>query len=36
MIHRYRTDQYVAASLGLFSAVALMFYYILRILMSRR
>lgn len=36
MIHHYRTDQYVAASLGLFSAVALMFYYILRILMSRR
>jgi FtsH-binding integral membrane protein len=36
MIHRYRTDQYVAASLGLFSAVALMFYYILRILMSRK
>jgi FtsH-binding integral membrane protein len=36
MIHHYRTDQYVAASLGLFAAVALMFYYILRILMSRR
>ncbi|MCB1063557.1 MAG: US12 family protein [Verrucomicrobiae bacterium] len=36
MIHHYRTDQYVAASLGLFSAVALMFWYILRILMSLR
>lgn len=36
MIHHYRTDQYVAASLGLFSAVALMFYYVLRILMSLR
>jgi len=36
MIHHYRTDQYVAAALGLFSAVALMFWYILRILMSLR
>lgn len=36
MIHHYRTDQFVAASLGLFSAVALMFWYILRILMSLR
>lgn len=36
MIHHYRTDQYVAASLGLFAAVALMFWYILRILMSLR
>ena len=36
MIHHYRTNQYVAASLGLFAAVALMFWYILRILMSLR
>ena len=36
MIHHYRTDQYVAASLGLFAGVALMFWYILRILMSLR
>ena len=36
MIHHYRTDQYVAASLGLFASVALMFWYILRILMSLR
>lgn len=36
MIHHYRTDQHVAAALGLFSAVALLFYYILRILISLR
>lgn len=35
MLHRYRTDQYVAASLGLFASVALLFWYILRIFMSR-
>jgi FtsH-binding integral membrane protein len=32
----YRTDQYVAASLSLFAAVALLFWYILRIFMGRR
>ncbi len=32
---RYRTDQYVAASLSLFAAVALLFWYILRIFLSR-
>ncbi len=36
IIHHYRPDQYVGASLALFSAVALMFWYILRILMNRR
>jgi FtsH-binding integral membrane protein len=36
MIHYYRTDQYVAAALSLFAAVALMFYYVLYILMSLR
>ena len=36
ILHHYRPDQYVGASLALFSAVALMFWYILRILMSRR
>jgi FtsH-binding integral membrane protein len=36
IIHRYRTDQYVGASLELFASVALMFWYILRLLMSRR
>ena len=34
MIHEYRPDQHVAASLALFAAVALMFYYILRILIE--
>lgn len=36
MIHHYRTDQHVSAALGLFAAVALLFWYILRILMSLR
>jgi len=31
MLH-YRTDQYVAASLALFASVAMLFYYLLRIL----
>ncbi len=35
IIRQYRTDQYVAASLGLFAGVALLFWYILRIFMSR-
>ena len=36
IIHHYNTSQYVAASLGLFASVALLFWYILRIFMSRR
>ncbi len=36
IIHHYRTDQYVAAALSLFAAVALMFYYVLRILLEMR
>ena len=36
VLHRYRTDQYVAASLALFASVALLFWYILRIMMSLR
>lgn len=36
VLHYYRTDQYVAASLSLFAAVALLFYYVLRILISLR
>ena len=36
IIHYYRTDQYVAAALSLFAAVALMFYYVLRILLELR
>ncbi|MBK1833340.1 Bax inhibitor-1 family protein [Roseibacillus ishigakijimensis] len=35
LIHHYRTDQYVAASLGLFASVALLFFYLLQIFMSR-
>jgi len=35
VLHHYRTDQHVAAALALFAAVALMFWYILRIFMSR-
>lgn len=35
VLHHYRTDQHVAASLALFSAVALLFWYILRLFMSR-
>jgi FtsH-binding integral membrane protein len=35
MIHQYRTDQYVAASLSLFAGIALMFWYVLRLFMSR-
>jgi hypothetical protein len=34
VMHHYRTDQYVAAALALFAAVALLFYYVLRIVMS--
>jgi hypothetical protein len=36
IIHHYRTDQYVAASLNLFASVALLFWYILQIFMSSR
>ncbi|MBS1795281.1 MAG: US12 family protein [Acidobacteria bacterium] len=36
VLHRYRTDQHVAASLSLFASVALLFWYILRIFMSSR
>ncbi len=35
MVHHYRTDQYVAASLGLFAGVALLFWYIVQIFMAR-
>ncbi len=34
IIHHYRTDQYVAASLSLFASVALLFWYIVRFLMA--
>jgi FtsH-binding integral membrane protein len=36
VMHHYRTDQYVGAALDLFAAVALLFYYILRILIQAR
>lgn len=35
ILHHYHTEQYVAASLALFAAVALLFWYILRIFLSR-
>jgi hypothetical protein len=34
VIHHYRTDQYVAAAVALFASVALLFWYILRIMMA--
>lgn len=34
ILHHYRPDQYVAASLGLFGSLMLMFWYVLQILMS--
>jgi FtsH-binding integral membrane protein len=34
VLHRYRTEQYVAASLALFASVALLFWYILRLMME--
>lgn len=34
ILHHYRTDQHVAAALALFADVAMMFYYILRILIQ--
>lgn len=35
ILHHYRTDQHVSASLALFSSVALLFWYVLQIFMSR-
>ncbi len=35
VLHHYRTDQHVAAALALFSAIAMMFWYILRMFSSR-
>ena len=34
IIHEYNTDQHVAASLSLFASVALLFWYVLRILLA--
>jgi FtsH-binding integral membrane protein len=36
VLHEYRIGQHVAASLALFASVALLFYYILLLFMSRR
>lgn len=36
VLHQYRTTQYVAASLALFASVALLFWYVLRLVMSMR
>jgi len=36
LLHQYRTDQPVAAALALFASVALLFWYIVQILMIRR
>lgn len=35
MVHKYHEEQYVAAALGLFASLMLLFWYILRIFMSR-
>ncbi|MBX9602492.1 MAG: Bax inhibitor-1 family protein [Bryobacteraceae bacterium] len=36
ILHRYHTSQHVAAALALFASVALLFWYVLRILMGSR
>ena len=36
VLHHYRIGQHVAAALALFASVALLFWYILRLFMSRR
>ncbi len=36
VLHHYRTDQHVAAALALFSSIATLFWYILRIVMASR
>jgi FtsH-binding integral membrane protein len=34
VLHHYRTDQHVSAALSLFASVALLFWYVLRVVMS--
>jgi FtsH-binding integral membrane protein len=36
LLHRYQPGQHVAAALSLFASVALLFWYVLRVLMSMR
>ncbi len=35
VLHHYRTDQHVAAALALFASVALLFWYVMQLFMSR-
>jgi FtsH-binding integral membrane protein len=35
IIHNYQTDQHVAAALSLFGSIAMLFWYVLRIFLSR-
>ena len=35
IIHHYPADKYVAASMALFASIAMMFWYVLRLFMSR-
>jgi FtsH-binding integral membrane protein len=35
VLHHYRTDQHVAAALALFASVALLFWYVIQLFMSR-
>ena len=35
ILHHYPQDRYVAASMQLFASIAMMFWYILRLFMSR-
>ena len=35
VLHHYNTNQYVAASLALFASIALLFWYVLQIVMSQ-
>jgi FtsH-binding integral membrane protein len=35
IMHHYPEDKYVAASMALFASIALMFWYVLRLFMSR-
>ena len=36
VLHHYRVGQHVAAALALFASVALLFYYLVMLFMSRR
>jgi FtsH-binding integral membrane protein len=36
VLHKYTSTQYVAAALEIFAAVALLFWYVLRLFMDRR